>query len=122
MIMRKVLFLLLVFTTLTCKAQDTEQEKHEYYCQITYTPLLHYILLPETKEYKSLTDKDGELIKFNNLPHVLNFMTERGWKIVKIDIPQVGHADIIFMKNIINEDKAKEGLYFGDYPYKKKKK
>ena len=122
MIMRKILFLFMLFTALTCMAQIERQDKVSYFCQVVYSPSYQYIYLPEEKLPKSLVDKDGELLKFNNITHVLNYMSSLGWDIFNIFKSEAGFTEVIFVKKIIDKDKAKEGLFFDDYPYKKKKK
>lgn len=112
----------MLFTALTCMAQIERQDKQSYFCQVVYSPSYQYIYLPEEKLPKSLVDKDGELVKFNNVTHVLSFMSSHGWDIVNIFKSEAGFTEVIFVKKIIDKDKAKEGLFFDDYPYKKKKK
>lgn len=122
MIMRKFLLLFLLFTAFIGKAQNTDQNKHDYFCSVVYSPSFYYISFPEEKEYRTLVDCNGEYIKFNNISHLLNFMSLLGWKIVNIHTYETGHTEVIYVKELTSDKESKDGLFLGDYPYKKKKK
>lgn len=95
---------------------------HHFFCQVVYSPTYQYICFPDEKSHKSLVDKDGGLIKFNNITHVLSFMSSHGWDVINVYRSDAGFTEVIFAKKVIDKEKVKEGLFFDDYPYKKKKK
>lgn len=84
--MRKVLLpLLLLLTTFNLSVQESNiSKKYPYYCTISGAINLAaktriQIEWGESRTIKAIRDKDGKKVEFNNLTHILNYMSQRGW-------------------------------------------
>lgn len=115
-----LLVFLLCFTSIVSFAQE-----RKYYCETLCDPKLSggYIVYLDMgdmqgenfsfgKNDKSKpVDRNGKEVKFPSLASVLNWMSERGWKLeIKVEVHGAGEMTVYTFSKITTKDKIKEGI------------
>ena len=117
--MRYLFFLMLLLLCTGAKSQDIKNEgmTYDYYCvyygqaQISGKIKPVKLIWGDRKDEVKLTNSEGEIIEFNNMVDVSNYLSKRGWKV--IDTGAHGsYWYVVYVKSVRNDKEAKEGLFF----------
>ena len=121
--MRKVLFLFLLYISITAAAQNNEG-KRPVYCEIMGYNFWGFgkvkvqldmgdYAYHSSRSYDSIYEENCKKKKFNTMMEVLNYMGARGWKLIGtyyITIYKSNVVHYVMEKWISDESERKEGL------------
>ena len=88
--MRKVLFLFLLCISITAAAQNNEGKRPVYCDMMAYNfwgigkvrMILDMGDRKRGQEFETIIGDDGKQMKFNTMMEALNYMGERGWRVI----------------------------------------
>lgn len=121
--MKRVLIIIMALVCMTVSAQ-TNEGKRPVYCTIMGYNAFGFgkvkvqldmgdYAYHSSRSYDSLFDESGKKMKFNTMVEVLNYMGERGWRLVDSYPLTIGRSNVlhyVMEKWIKDESERKEGL------------
>ena len=121
--MRKAVLLLVLLAAMAAMAQSNEG-KRPVYCDLMAYNFWGFgkvkvqldmgdYAYHSSRSYDSLFDESGKKMKFNTMMEVLNYMGERGWRVIDTYYITEGRSKVLHYlleKWIKEESERKEGL------------